>query len=58
VVSVTARGGVAEPPLVATVDMLVVGAGVAAYAVVAAVLVGFATRRSFAEARGPARGAR
>jgi hypothetical protein len=58
VVSVTARGGVAEPPLVATVDMLVVGAGVAAYAVVAAVLVGFVTRRSFAEARGPARGAR
>jgi hypothetical protein len=53
VVSVTARGGFAEPPLVATVDVLVVLAGLAAYVVMAALLVGATTRSAFAESRGP-----
>jgi hypothetical protein len=53
VVSVTARGGFAEPPLVATVDALVVLAGLAAYVVMAALLVGATTRSAFAEPRGP-----
>ncbi|MGH3133873.1 MAG: hypothetical protein ACRDNY_09090 [Gaiellaceae bacterium] len=53
VVAVTARGGFAEPPLAATVDLLVVGAGVAAYVLLAALLVGATTRRAFAETRGP-----
>jgi hypothetical protein len=58
VVSVTARGGLAEPPLAATVDPLVVAAGVAAYAALAAMLVGVASRRAFSEVRGPAPGGR
>jgi hypothetical protein len=39
VVSVTARAGFAEPPLAATVDPIVVCAGVVAYALLAALLV-------------------
>ena len=53
VVSVTARGGFAEPPLAPTVDVLVVVAGIAAYVVLASVLVGAATRSAFSEPRGP-----
>jgi hypothetical protein len=52
-VAVTARAGLADPPLAATVDPLVVLAGVAAYSLLAVVLVGGATRRAFAETRGP-----
>jgi hypothetical protein len=52
-VSVTARAGFADPPLAATVDPLVVMVGVVAYALLAFVLVGAATRRAFAEPRGP-----
>lgn len=55
VVSVTARGELADPPLAATVDPLIVCAGVAAYALLAALLVGVATRRAFEEPRGPSR---
>jgi putative ABC transport system permease protein len=53
VVAVTARGGFAEPPLVATVDLVVLAAGVAVYVLVAAALVGVATRRAFSDPRGP-----
>lgn len=53
VVSVTARGGFAEPPLAATVDLLVVGAGVAAYAGLATLFVGATTRRAFSQPHGP-----
>ncbi len=52
-VSVTARAGFAEPPLQATVDPRVVVAGVVAYGLLAILLVGAATRRAFAEPRGP-----
>jgi len=52
-VSVTARAGFADPPLAATVDPLVVVVGAVAYALLAFVLVGAATRRAFAEPRGP-----
>jgi hypothetical protein len=54
VVTVTARGADAEPPLAVVVDPLLVAAGVAAFAVLAAVLVGGATRHAFASERGPA----
>ena len=54
VVTVTARGADAEPPLALVVDPLLVAAGVAAFAVLAAVLVGGATRHAFAGERGPA----
>ena len=53
VVSVTARGGAAEPPLAAVVDPRLVVAGVALFAVLAAALVAGATRRAFAGSRGP-----
>ena len=53
VVSVTARGGSAEPPLAVTLDPLLVCAGFVAYVVLATVLVGATTRRAFAGARGP-----
>jgi hypothetical protein len=53
VVSVTARGGVAEPPLAVVVDPALVTAGVVLFAVLASVLVGGATRRAFAGVRGP-----
>jgi hypothetical protein len=52
-VSVTARAGFADPPLAATVDPVVVVVGVLAYALLAFVLVGAATRRAFSEPRGP-----
>jgi hypothetical protein len=55
VVSVTARGGFAEPPLAITLDSAVVVAGVVAYTLLAALLVGTTTRRAFSEPRGPAR---
>lgn len=53
VVSVTARGTFAEPPLVASVDPAIVGIGFCAYAILAAALVGVATRNAFAGERGP-----
>jgi hypothetical protein len=53
-VSVTARGGLAEPPLVATVDVAVLVAGIAVFALVSVLLVGATTRNAFADARGPA----
>jgi FtsX-like permease family len=53
VVTVTARGGVAEPPLAVVVDPVPVVAGVALFVVLASVLVGGATRRAFAGVRGP-----
>jgi hypothetical protein len=53
VVTVTARGADAEPPLAVVVDPLLVGAGVAAFVVVAALLVGASTHRAFANPRGP-----
>jgi hypothetical protein len=53
VVSVTARGGEAEPPLAVVVDPLFVSVGVAVFALLTAVLVGGATRRAFAGERGP-----
>ena len=54
-VSVTARAGLAEPPLQATVDLRVVVVGIAAYALLSVVLVGAVTRDAFAEPRGPSR---
>ena len=54
VVSVTARGEAAEPPLAVVVDPLLVVAGIVGFVVLAVVLVGGATRRAFAGARGPA----
>jgi hypothetical protein len=54
VVSVTARGGFAEPPLAATVEIAVVVVGLAAFVLLAAALVAVGTHRAFAGARGPA----
>ena len=54
VVSVTARGGFAEPPLAATVEIAVVAAGFAAFVLLAAALVAVATHGAFASGRGPA----
>jgi hypothetical protein len=53
IIGVTAQGGFPEPPLVATVDALVLVAGVAAFGVLAALLVGATTRSAFASPRGP-----
>ena len=53
VVTVTARGGNAEPPLAVVVDPVLLPVGVAVFAVLAVVLVGGATRRAFAGERGP-----
>ena len=53
VVSVTARGGIAEPPLAVVVDPALVAAGIGLFALLASLLVGGATRRAFAGARGP-----
>jgi hypothetical protein len=53
VVTVTSRGGDAEPPLAVVVDPALVVAGALAFAVLAAALVGTATRRAFAAKRGP-----
>ncbi|MGH3127194.1 MAG: FtsX-like permease family protein, partial [Gaiellaceae bacterium] len=54
VVTVTTRGADAEPPLAVVVDPALVVAGVVLFAVIAALLVGGATRRAFAGERGPA----
>jgi hypothetical protein len=54
VVTVTAHGGDAEPPLAVVVDPTLVLAGVVAFTAVAALLVGGTTRRAFAGERGPA----
>ena len=54
VVTVTARGGDAEPPLAVVVDPLLIVLGVALFGVTAGLLVGAATRRAFAGERGPA----
>ncbi len=54
VVSVTARGNTAEPPLAVVVDPLPILVGVMLFAVLAVVLVGGATRRAFSGIRGPA----
>jgi hypothetical protein len=54
VVTVTARGGDAEPPLAVVVDPVVVLAGVVVFAVLGTLLVGGATRRAFAGQRGSA----
>ena len=53
VVTVTARGGDAEPPLAVVVDPALVALGVALFAALAVVLVGAATRRAFSGERGP-----
>jgi hypothetical protein len=53
VVTVTARGGDAEPPLAVVVDPALVVLGVALFALLASMLVGGATRRAFAGERGP-----
>ena len=54
VVTVTARGADAEPPLAVVVEPALIVVGVVGFAVVAALLVGGATRRAFADERGPA----
>lgn len=54
VVTVTAGGGEAQPPLAVVIDPALVVAGVALFAALAAALVGAATRRAFAGSRGPA----
>lgn len=53
IVSVTARGTVAEPPLVTSFDPVVVAVGLVAYGLLAALLVGISTRQAFAGSRGP-----
>jgi hypothetical protein len=53
VVSVTAGGQAADPPLAVVVDPLLVLAGVALFVALAVVLVGGATHRAFAGVRGP-----
>jgi hypothetical protein len=53
VVSVTAGGEAADPPLAVVVDPLLVVAGVVLFVALAAALVGGATHRAFAGARGP-----
>ena len=55
VVSVTARATAPEPPLVTTVDPLVLAAAAVAFAASAAALVLLTTRRAFSEPRGPGR---
>lgn len=54
VVTVTARGGDAEPPLAVVVEPALVILGIAVFGALAVVLVGAATRRAFAGERGPA----
>jgi ABC-type antimicrobial peptide transport system permease subunit len=53
VVTVTSRGADAEPPLAVAVDPVLVVAGALVFAVLAALLVGAATRRAFSGERGP-----
>jgi hypothetical protein len=55
VVSVTARAEQPEPPLVTTVDPLVLVFGAAVFAAAAACLVLLTTRRAFSDPRGPGR---
>ena len=55
VVSVTARATTPEPPLVTTVSPAVLLVAGAVFAVCAAVLVLWTTRRAFSEPRGPGR---
>jgi hypothetical protein len=55
VVSVTARAQRPEPPLATTMDPVILALGAAAFAVAAACLVLLATRRAFADPRGPGR---
>jgi hypothetical protein len=55
VVSVTARATAPEPPLVTTVDPLVLVAAAVVFAMAAAALVVLTTRRAFSEPRGPGR---
>ncbi|HET8968720.1 MAG TPA: hypothetical protein VFN06_04780, partial [Gaiellaceae bacterium] len=54
VVTVTARGGNAEPPLAVVVQPAFVILGIAVFGALAVALVGGATRRAFAGERGPA----
>ena len=54
VVSVTARGADAEPPLAVVVDPTLVVTGIAVFALLSALLVGGATRHAFGGERGPA----
>ena len=54
VVTVTARGGHAEPPLAVVVEPGFVILGSAVFGALAVVLVGAATRRAFSGERGPA----
>lgn len=54
VVTVTARGGDAEPPLAVVLDPALVVLGVVLFAALAAGLVGSVTRRAFGGERGPA----
>jgi hypothetical protein len=53
VVTVTAGGVEAEPPLAVVVEPVLVGLGVVAFGALAVLLVGVATRRAFAGVRGP-----
>ncbi|HET9938886.1 MAG TPA: FtsX-like permease family protein, partial [Gaiella sp.] len=55
VVSVTARADAPEPPLVTSVDPVLLLVGALAAAAVAAALVALTTRRAFASPRGPGR---
>ncbi len=55
VIRVTARAGVAEPPLVVSIDVPLVVASVVGLVVAATIVVGLVTRRAFANARGPGR---
>jgi predicted lysophospholipase L1 biosynthesis ABC-type transport system permease subunit len=55
VVSVTARASAPEPPLVTTVEPLVLVLAAVAFGVALAALVLWTTRRAFAEPRGPGR---
>lgn len=54
VVTVTAGGGQAEPPLAVVVEPLLLVLGAGLFAALAALLVGLSTRQAFAGGRGPA----
>jgi hypothetical protein len=54
VVTVTARGGDAEPPLAVVLDPVFVVVGVLVFGLLGALLVGSATRTAFGGERGPA----
>jgi hypothetical protein len=54
VVTVTAGGGEAEPPLAVVVEPVLVVLGVAVFVGLSVLLVGIATRRAFSASRGPA----